>query len=161
MSKHRATKKSFGWRLAIITYVTVLLLGLGGAGAHALWNMSGAGVGTVTAGSWAPKTIPASEVECSRKDSGSTSKITVTWPAVDADSYMLDLKGEGRTETGKTSGLTWTFNLDRPGVFGSDNYKLAITPYVGGVSSAPAANVDVNVRLYTSGLGEVRCSAAK
>ena len=161
MSKQRKTTRIAGMRLAVITYATVLLLGLSGAGAHALWNMSGTGVGTLVAGSWAPKAIDANDVNCSRKDSGNTSKITVTWPSVDADSYVLDLKGEGRTESAKTSGLTWTFNLNRPGLFGSDNYKLAITPYVGGVSSAPAANVDVSVKLYVSEWGEVKCSAAK
>ena len=162
MSIPMAKKPITGLRLAAIVFVTVLMLGLGGAGAHALWKMSGSAVGTVVAGSWAPKKIAATSVTCERSDSGDHANITVTWQAVDADAYSLEFTGKNVDVARKTSTLSETFKVNKPGLFGSVDYKLSITPTVGSGSEVVVGNptkFNVTVKNATGVFGSVKCSA--
>lgn len=82
-----------GLRTAAITYVLVLLLGLGAAGAHALWNISGSVSSTVTAGTWGPQTVAASSITCSpfktSVDFGNNGINIGFDPATDAAGYKV------------------------------------------------------------------------
>lgn len=162
MSTPRATKSMAGLRLAAIVYVAVLMLGLGGAGAHALWKMSGSAVGTVVAGSWAPKKIAATSVTCERSDSWDHANITVTWQTVDADAYSLEFTGNNVDLARKTTTLSETFKVNKPGLLGSVDYKLSITPTVGSGSEVVLGNptkFNVTVKNATGVFGSVKCSA--
>ena len=48
------SRKLPGLRAALITDLLIVVLGLGGAAAYALWSQSGTVTATVTAGTWAP-----------------------------------------------------------------------------------------------------------
>lgn len=165
MSGRQEAKRIPGLRLALVVYLLIVLAGLGASGAHALWKLSGSAAGTVTAGSWAPKSIDGGSVQCTRQDgsTGSTSytDLKFSWPAVDADSYQLALTGNGMNLKETTSAPNQTFRLPKPGLFGSHTYTVSITPVVGSGDAARAGqSVNINAKVNFSILTSVKCSEA-
>lgn len=62
-TQHRAGRL----RLAAVVYAAVVILGLAGNGAHALWSQSGTAVASVSTGSWGPKPVQENTVDCSAR----------------------------------------------------------------------------------------------
>lgn len=163
MSGRREAKRVSGLRVALVVYLLIVISGLGASGAQALWKLSGSASGTVTAGSWAPKSIDGNSVQCARQD-GSTggssyTDLKLSWPAVDADSYQLALTGNGMNLKDTTGAPNQTFRLPKPGLFGTHTYTVSITPVAGsGDATRAGQSVNISARINFSILTSVKCS---
>lgn len=155
------SRKLPGLRAGIITYVLIVLLALGGASAHALWSQRGTVTVNVTAGTWGPTgTVEATTVMCGQRiDRHKESDITVTWKAVRATGYRLEIAPPGfmvpatvlHTGAGEivSTKLILTFDDNS----GKGTYPLTITPTAGGLDGTPTV---VNVE-FLKNPDVVRC----
>ena len=130
----RNTGRRPGLQMAAIVYLAIVAIGLGGAAANALWILNGKIVTTVTAGSWAPKTVDAAAVKCAREDetlSGQEySNLILNWEDIGANSYAVSVVGKQENVAMETTTLKSpvTFRLPRNNFTGNRTYTVTITP---------------------------------
>jgi predicted ribosomally synthesized peptide with SipW-like signal peptide len=124
-------------RAAVIVYLVIVITGLAGTGAHALWSQTGALSGMVTAGAWAPQPVTASGITCARDNEGSQVKITLNWTATDATSYTVTATGKSNPAPVTTTTTSAAFLVPRPEWFGTDSYNVTITAEAAGVKASP------------------------
>ncbi|GAA1871909.1 hypothetical protein GCM10009715_18480 [Paeniglutamicibacter psychrophenolicus] len=158
------SRKLPGLRAAMFTYVLVVVLGLGAAGAHALWSQSGTVAVAVTAGTWAPAgTVDANTVTCSnRADEGWDAQVTVMWEAVDATGYRLSTTPESFMDinpldvvpTGPGHSVSQILTFKRPSMSGFGNFTLSITPMLDG---KPGTATKIAVELDHKHVGSLSC----
>ena len=153
-----------GLRAAIIAYMIVVVLGLGAAGAHALWSQSGTVVVGVNAGSWAPTgKVDSNTIMCSRTDVEWNSTVTVTWKAVDATGYELTTAADksvtinplGGVTIGQGDRVSQTITLTRRDMSGFGYFTLSITPMVDG---KPGTATTIAVTLDHKHQGTISCT---
>lgn len=142
-----AERRSGRLRLAAVVYAVVVILGLVGTGAHALWSQSGTVGTSVTTGSWAPKQV-GGVVTCSARAgllaTTSTLDIEFDFPT-DADAVkvaVIDGTGNVRTQTvsaGGTSGRAAAAIPVANGVFKWNNkdFPVTLTSSYKGTSDEP------------------------
>jgi predicted ribosomally synthesized peptide with SipW-like signal peptide len=141
-----------GLRAAIITYVLIVVLGLGGVAAHALWSQSGTVTVNLTAGHWAKPPGKVGNVSCTRGDTTDhTTLVTMTWEGVvDATKYELTARSSSSIPQTQTwiveksgEGVVSTpRSMQLPNNSGEHHYTLSITP-IGPGGSGSATNVMV------------------
>jgi predicted ribosomally synthesized peptide with SipW-like signal peptide len=158
------SRKFPGLRAAIITYLLIVVLGLGGVAAHALWSQSGTVTVTVTAGTWAP-TGTVKNVQCMRGPTGDkTTVVNVAWDALDADKYQLvaDAKDGGRASisgnavrTDKRVSATLVLEFANESNNGRGKYTLTIIPMFGYKSGDPTK---ININLTGKSQEETTCT---
>lgn len=130
------------FRLAAIVYAFVLIMGLAGSGAHALWNQSGTAVSSVTTGSWGPQGVTG--VQCSAKKDGrmGTDTLIVMFTAPsDADVVKLDLskggKKAGNAQVSVSPARQYKAEVSVASTWVSTGtFDLSVTPTYGGISGA-------------------------
>ncbi|MBM6620300.1 hypothetical protein JTF08_01625 [Micrococcaceae bacterium RIT802] len=90
-------------RVAAIVYAVVVILGLAGTGAHALWSQSGTVAASIVTGTWGPQ--PVTSVKCSADidwlPGTDTLTVTFTSPA-DADQIEVAIAKGSATPTTKS-----------------------------------------------------------
>lgn len=159
------SRKFPGLRAAMITYVVVVVLGLGAAGANALWSQSGTVAVAVTAGTWAPtEKVDAATVTCSRADDNWKSEVTVTWKAVEATGYELTTSSDGSitieplggVTTGPADRVNQTITATRRDMSGFGHFTLSITPMFDGKPGTPTK---IAVELEHKRWGKIHCKA--
>lgn len=131
-------------RAAIIIYLLIVITGLAGTGAHALWSQTGNLASGVTAGTWAPAPVAASSVTCTRNVTNNEVDITLTWAATDASRYIVNAPGASPEDI-ITGTATAEISVVRPRLFGTDVYNVTITPEAVGVGASPTP---IRVELY-------------
>lgn len=133
-------------RTALTTHLLIVILGLGGTAAHALWSISGTVSSTVTAGTWGPTKVEGASVQCSRVDGDKLSDITVTWDGIDVDGYRVSATAtDGGTVpapeliTKPSAGGTFSaiLRLGWPDGSGRGNYEISIAPVSAGNTGEP------------------------
>lgn len=136
------TRKPSRVRLAAIVYAVVVIVGLAGTGAHALWSQNGTAVSSVTTGKWGPQKVTG--VQCSAKKDGrigtDTLVIVFTSPN-DADVVKVDLrkgaKKVGNTQVSVSSVRQYTTEVSVASIWNStETFDLSVTPSYGGTPGA-------------------------
>lgn len=133
---------SGSWRIAVIVYGVIVVLGLSGTGAHAWWSLNGSVASTVVAGAWAPQGVNPASVSCTRNDGpllgDSYTDLTLNWSPVDATAYTVRAVKDSVATTKTTSSATATLRLEGAALLGTQLYSVTITPTASGLNGTPA-----------------------
>ncbi|WP_372696956.1 hypothetical protein [Arthrobacter sp. JSM 101049] len=139
MSSMRITGNSTGpfraghYRLAAVVYAVVVILGLAGSGAQALWNQSGTAVASVSTGTWPPQQV--ATVTCSSHVLlvATTAELEIDFAfPLDADAVKVTVTdGNGTVHTqsvprGATDEGVARFVVEN-GLFQWNNVKVPVT----------------------------------
>lgn len=133
-------RRSGPLRLAAVVYAVVVILGLAGTGAHALWSQSGTAMANISTGFWGPQTITA--VACSaeldwRLDTD-TLVVNYTAPA-DADNVEVSVMSGPKTldtqklKVGSTRQYSVDFTLPFT-LWARESFTLKLTPSYQGIA---------------------------
>lgn len=155
-----------GLRTAAITYVLVLMLGLGAAGAHALWSLSGSVSSTVTAGTWGPQPVAGSSITCAAQKTGvdfGSNGIDIGFaPSADAAGYKVDFREEGGKQLGSkkvTSGRV-SFPIATKWFNDDEVFEIKIVPFGAGTDPTEAEPTYRKATLNKTNLRvSITCSA--
>lgn len=140
-------------RAALVTYLVIVIAGLGGTGAYALWSQTGTLSSNVTAATWAPAPVSASTVTCTLVTVGSQADVTLKWAATDATSYTVAAPGASpATATTGTASAVIRVNVPKQGT--PDVYSVTITAEAAG---AKAASTPVRVEVIRTNNTTVTC----
>lgn len=155
------TRKPLRVRLAAIVYAVVVIMGLAGTGAHALWNQSGTAVTAVKTGSWGPQKVTG--VQCSAKKDGrvGTDTLVVVFTAPsDADEVQVFVrkgaKVVGNTQVSVSSARQYTAEVSVASTWiSTGTFDLSVTPSYGGT---PGGTDERSVVVHNDYLGRVTAS---
>ncbi|MGO2003352.1 MULTISPECIES: hypothetical protein [Micrococcaceae] len=157
------TRKSSRVRLAAIVYAVVVIMGITGTGAHALWSQNGTAVTSVTTGVWAPQLMSGASVKCSPDFNWPKSEgiLNVAFtPPVDADLVevtIIDVAQTVHTEKVKVNkGGQATAKLPVTSEWlKTTSFSLSLTPSYLGIATEPVQKtVTVDMRF----LGNIKAS---
>lgn len=146
-----------GLRMAAVVYLIIVIAGLAGTGAHALWSQTGTVTAGVTAGTWAPKPVNSGSITCTRENAPNNQlDVTLDWDPTDATSYTVAATGPSTPQPVSTTAAPATLRLERPDWFGTKTYQVTITPEAAGAKAAPTR---IQVDLIRSVLSpQIRCT---
>lgn len=162
MSRRRKTvasgteRRSGRVRLAAVVYAVVVILGLAGTGAHALWSQSGTATANISTGSWGPQKITA--VACSAEIDGrwGTDTLIVNYAApADADNVEVSVMSGSKTlDTQKLKvGSTRQYSVDLTlplTLWARESFILKLTPSYQGTAGETTTRT---VKTYKTVLG--------
>lgn len=130
-------------RLAAIVYAVVVILGLAGTGAHAMWSQSGSVATTVTMGTWGAQKITA--VSCAgRVDMSWWTDVLVVGYTAPEGANQVDsavMKGSRTLDSSRQTvvpGRQYSTDLTVPLQTGDmDTFRLSLTPSAQGTPGEP------------------------
>lgn len=168
MSRRRKTvasgteRRAGRLRLAAVVYAVVVILGLAGTGAHALWSQSGTVAGNVTTGAWGPQAVTG--VKCSADIDwrvGTDTLIVNFTASADADQVEVSVAKGSNTPTTKsvTLGSSRSDKVEfvvKSEWLSSQSLTLVVTPKYAGTAGV-AVERTVTMKKDFWGLATASC----